>query len=340
MTNVFYIAHFNVIGGIETYVYELAKKYGKYDIVVYYNEGDAEQIKRLRQCVEVRKLGKEIVKCKKLFVMYRCNLSMFEADEVIQIIHADYKAQGLRPNLDERINAYYGVSKSVAKAYEEISGAKVGVCYNPITEEKPKRVLKLISATRLTKEKGKDRMIKLATALDKAGIPYIWLVFTNDYKEIPNKNVVYMEPRLDIKKFIAGADYLVQLSDTEAWSYSAIESLTLGIPVIVTKIPSFIEMGIENGVNGYVLDFDMKNIPIDDIYNKIPKFKFKAPEDIYDQLLIKEPSKYKPNELVKVKVLRSYDDVELGKRVNKNTELELEKPRAEWLKDKGLVVYV
>jgi hypothetical protein len=26
-TNVFYIPHFNVIGGIETYMYELAKKY-------------------------------------------------------------------------------------------------------------------------------------------------------------------------------------------------------------------------------------------------------------------------------------------------------------------------
>ena len=29
-----------------------------------------------------------------------------------------------------------------------------------------------------------------------------------------------MNPRLDIRDFIAGSDYLVQLSDTEAWSYS------------------------------------------------------------------------------------------------------------------------
>jgi len=31
-SNVFYIPHFNVIGGIETYIYELVKKYHKYDI--------------------------------------------------------------------------------------------------------------------------------------------------------------------------------------------------------------------------------------------------------------------------------------------------------------------
>ena len=36
-TNVFYIPHFNVIGGIETYIYELAKKYSKYKIVMRYD---------------------------------------------------------------------------------------------------------------------------------------------------------------------------------------------------------------------------------------------------------------------------------------------------------------
>ena len=58
-TNVFYISHFNVIGGIETYIYELAKKYHKYDITVVYSSGDSKQIARLRKYVRVIKLGKE-----------------------------------------------------------------------------------------------------------------------------------------------------------------------------------------------------------------------------------------------------------------------------------------
>ena len=88
--------------------------------------------------------------------MYRCKLELFEAEEVIQIIHADYEAQNLKPNLDERIIEHYGVSKAVADSYKRISGVDVKVCYNPLTLDKPKRVLHLISATRLTKEKGKD----------------------------------------------------------------------------------------------------------------------------------------------------------------------------------------
>lgn len=313
-SNVFYIAHFNVIGGIETYMYELTKKYKNEDIVVVYSaeSSDRNQLNRIRKYAKVIKLSKDMkIKCKRLFIMYKSDLSNFEADDVIQIIHADYKKQKLLPNYDERITQRFGVSKAAAKAYKELSGLKTGVCYNPLTIEKPKRVLKLISATRLTKEKGLDRMKKLAEELDKKEIPYLWLVFTNQTDLMNNPNVAYMKPRLDIRNYIADADYLVQLSDTEAWAYSVVESLCLNTPVIVTPVPCFEEMGIKDGVNGYILPFDMKNIPVEDIYNNIPKgFKFKQPDDIYDKLLIKGKKTYKPEKLVWIKAKRSYFDNE------------------------------
>lgn len=343
-SNVFYIPHFNVIGGIETYAYELAKKYKDKDITFVYSNktSDTRQLNRIRQYARViyhPTNSKEKIRCKKLFVMYRCKLDLFEADEIVQIIHADYKTQNLKPNKDKRIIKHYGVSKTVAKTYEEISGLKTEVCYNPLTIEKPKKILRLISATRLTKEKGKDRMIKLADELDKAKIPYEWRIFTNDCLPIPNENVIYMKPRLDIRDYIADADYLVQLSDTEAWSYSAIESLSLKTPVIVTEIPSFKEMGIENGVNGYVLPFDMKNIPINDIYSNIPKVEFKPPKDKYNKLLINDPSTYKPNELVECVALRTYKDLELKESIQGGHKLpcKITLQRAEYLKSLGLV---
>ena len=325
MTNVFYVPHFNVIGGIETYIYELVKKYKDLDITVVYSDesSDRKQLNRIRKYARVIKqpyTSKIKIKCKRLFVMYRCRIDLFDAEEIIQIIHADYKAQGLSPNLDERIKESYGVSKSVAKAYEEISGQKVGVCYNPLKIEKPRRMLRLISATRLTKEKGLERMKILVKKLDKANIPYQWLIFTNKTDEIKNPNVIYMKPRLDIRDYIANSDYLVQLSDTEAWSYSVLESLCLGTPVVVTPIPCFEEMGIENGVNGYILPFDMKDVPVKDIYNKIPKFEYKAPKDKYDKLLIKEPSKYQAEEKVKVKCIKNYYDVEENRHITTKSE--------------------
>ena len=325
-TNIFYIPHFNIIGGIETYAYELAKKYKDKDITFVYSvkDSDVKQLNRIRQYARVIYLpynSKEKIKCKRLFIMYRCNLDLFEADEIIQMIHADYKAQNLKPNIDERVNKYYGVSKAVADTFKEISGKDVEVCYNPLTLEKPKKILKLISATRLTKEKGKERMVKLANELDKAKIPYEWKIFTNDNLPITNKNVFYMEPRLDIRDYIADSDYLVQLSDTEAFSYSVLESLCLGTPVIVTNIPSFKEMGVKNGINGYILDFSMKDIPIHDIYEKVPKFTFKAPKDIYDELLIDSKTTYKPKKMVQCRALRTYNDIELKQRIQKGHEL-------------------
>lgn len=336
-TNLFYIPHFNVIGGIETYIYELAKKYHKYDITVMYSAGDSKQIARLRKYVKVIKVPKDIVKCKRLFIMYKCDLDKFEADYIIQITHADYEAQNLKPNLDQRINEHYAVSKSVAKTHTKISGLETKVCYNPITIDKPKRILKLISATRLTKEKGKDRMIKLANILTNANIPFIWLVFTNDLNAIDNPNVIYMKPRLNIRDYIKEADYLVQLSDTEAWCYSVLESLCLGTPVITTPVECFKEMEVETGKNGYYIDFNVKDVPIDDIYNNIPKFEFKAPKDIYDKLLLKEPSKYNPEEMVKVRVLKRYEDLVLGEYLEKNKELDMYIYRAYELEEKKLI---
>ena len=318
-TNVFYVPHFNIIGGIETYIYELVKKYKDIDITVVYSDpdSDAKQLNRIRKYARVIKAGNNIIKCERLFVMYRCNLDLFEADYIIQITHADYKAQNLKPNKDPRINEHYGVSKSVATTYEEISGLETKLCYNPITIDKPKKVLKLISATRLTKEKGKERMIRIANELTKANIPFLWLVFTNDRNAIDNDNVIYMQPRLDIRDFIANSDYLVQLSDTEAWCYSVLESLCLGTPVITTPIPSFKEMGVESGKNGYMIPFDMSNIPIDDIYNNIPEFSFKPPKDIYDKLLINKPTTYDPNELYQCRALRNYFDIIFNQNIIK-----------------------
>ena len=40
--------------------------------------------------------------------------------------------------------------------------------------------------------------------------------------------------KLNIRDYIAKADYTIQLSDTEAYCYTMIESLLLNVPVIVT----------------------------------------------------------------------------------------------------------
>ena len=52
--NLFYYKHVNAIGGVETFFYEIAKKYGKdHDITLLYQTGDPKQLQRLRELIRV-----------------------------------------------------------------------------------------------------------------------------------------------------------------------------------------------------------------------------------------------------------------------------------------------
>lgn len=332
--NVFYFSNINSIGGVESFFYYLSKKYK--DMVVFYKTGDYNQIKRLAQNVEVRRYNNDIIKCNRLFINYNIDIiDKVEAKEYIQIIHADYKALGKQPHIHPKITKYIGVSKLACDSFTELTGLPCECVYNPVEIDEPKKVLRLISATRLTKEKGKDRIIKLGEMLDDAGIPYIWLIFTNDWDVIKNPNIIYMKPKLNIIDYIADSDYLVQLSDTESFCYSVIESLLVKTPVIVTDCPVYKELGIKNGKHGFILDFDMKNVPINDIYKGLSSFEYKAPDSTWD---ISDKSDYNPNEIIELIPLKDLDDIETGKRHKKGVSFKVVKWRANHILDKGLAI--
>ena len=229
-----------------------------------------------KRCI---KYNGEHIKCKRIFFNYNLDIiNNVEAEEYYQIAHGDYKAMGIKPNTHEKITNYLGVSQLVCDTYEEVTGHKTELCYNPISVGKPKKILHLISATRLTKEKGRERIVKLGELLNKADIPYIWTIFTDDKNVINNPNIIYKQPTLDIINYIADSDYLVQLSDNEGYCYSVVESLMLGTPVIVTDMPVMKEVGV-NETNGFILDFDLTNVPIKEIYKGLPKFKYTPKKD-------------------------------------------------------------
>ena len=339
MKNIFYFRNLNIIGGIETFYYYLAKKYKDYDITIYYKVGDLAQVKRLKKYVRVKQYKGEAIKCDKAFFNFNLDIiDNVEAKEYIQIIHGDYKASGLMPNSSPKINKYLGVSKQVCNTFTEISGHDTELVYNPIEIDKPKRVLNLISATRLTAEKGKARIEKLADILDKNNIPYLWTIFTDDTKAIKNPNIIYMEPRLDIINYIANSDYLVQLSDNEGYCYSVVEALSVGTPVIVTDVPVFKEIGV-NKNNGFILDFNLDNVPIKEIYKGLPSFTYTPKKDNWDKFLAPGESVYKKelNTMVKVKCIKNYYDTELleNKTINDNP-YKVSKVRAEELIDNNV----
>ncbi len=274
MKNVIFVTKINRVGGIETWLYEIAKAYGrKNDITVMYEEADMCQLDRLKPLVRCIKWDGSTIKCEKFIIGYAPKILLhIEAETVVMTIHADYEKLGIPPLVSPKISRYIAVSSAVAESYERLTGIKPDVIYNPFTKEKSKKALRLITASRLTKEKGMERMKLLAEALHEKNIPFLWTVFTDSKADL-GEGFIKLQPRLDIKPFMAASDYLVQLSDSEGYCYSVREALALGVPAIVTPVPSFAEMGVVDGENGYIVPFDMQEIPVKKIAEKIPKVK-------------------------------------------------------------------
>lgn len=156
-------------------------------------------------------------------------------------------------------------------------------------------------------------MLKLAQELKKEDIKFRWTIFTDlnlfGKKSFNLEEIVYMKPSHNFMDYIAEADYGVQLSDTEGYSYFINECLQHGTPVICTNFPSAYE-SIEDSVNGYILDMSLSNLNIEKIVNNIPRnfeYKEKCTEKDWIKLLNKKAER-KKKEMYKIIAKQNYKD--------------------------------
>lgn len=173
-------------------------------------------------------------------------------------------------------------------------------------------------------------MLKLAQELKKLNIKFRWTIFIdlNLYNKKPfdMEEVVYMKPSHDFMDYIAEANYGVQLSDTEGYSYFINECLQYGTPVICTNFPSAYE-SVKDGINGYILDMNLKNLDIDKIVNNIPKdftYNEKCTEKDWIKLLNKKAER-KKKEMYKIIAKQNYKDKRpelIEEYQNKDKEIE------------------
>jgi glycosyltransferase involved in cell wall biosynthesis len=341
MKNVFYFKKIGSIGGCESWFYYLSRLYK--NMVIYYKEGNAEQIKRLAKNVEVHKYKEgEIIKCDNFFCCYGPDIiDNVEAKLYCHIIHCDYKKVNFSPILNPKFNKYIAVSKLAGESFKELTGIDYELIYNPIDIDMPKvekyndGKLHIISATRLTKEKGLLRMEKLAKLLEDNNIDYVWEVYTNKVREVIGKNVVYKEPKFNIVEEIAENDLLVQVSDCEAFCYTIVESAMVGTKIVCTNLPVLEELGINNS-NAYICNFNMDNINILELIKTLPKRAYKPPKSEWNRYLDNN-STYNPEELVKVRTRKGLYLVEEEIHVIRGKIIELTRCRASELECKDLV---
>lgn len=324
---IFYCEHANMVGGISTFLYNTCQHLRKeYDILVLYDRFDPIQIQRLSTIVPVMKNNPEkTIVCDTIVlnrltdqippnVIYRKSVQMCHA-----CVQKTYK---INKDRDYIVNVSQVSKDSWGDA------AKNGIVIHNLSYPEAKELM-LVSATRMNapdKGKNDDRIRQLANMLNEKNIPFVWLNFSDKALANPPQNFINMGPRVNIQSFIQRADYLVQLSDVEAYSMSVLEALTLNTPVIATPFPSLFEEGFVDGIHGYVVPYDMKF----DVMRllTIPKFKFKYNNDaIIKQWkkILEAPAPRRElvvntsgdEDKVNVRVLKSFTDKYTGRLVPK-----------------------
>ena len=327
------------IGGIETWIYEFSRVMREYyDIVVLYDTISPAQLARLQKLVRCVKVGRQIV-CDTCIISRITDKvpASVQARQTVQMVHAcKMLPQWTIPQDRDHIAA---VSNAVLDSFK----AEGEVIYNLVDKPTSKKCLTLISATRLSKtsafEKGHRRMLQLAEMLEKADMPYIWLMFSDEGFREKHNNMIILPPTLDIAPYIAKADYYVSLSDAEGWGYSVIEALINKTPVITTPVSVLPEIGFKDKQDGYIVPFDM-NFDVKKL-KKIPKVKFEWDNqgsiDKWREVLgDSEPlHDYDPQAMVSITIIKPYFDTQLERKLNKNELINVTQDRANLIINAG-----
>ena len=329
---VIYRTNLYKIGGLMTFTLNFCERFKDlYDITIVGVRCEPERHKQLSSMVRVVLTAEEIY-CDTLIV-----LSIL--DELPKNVHAKKIVRmchtcktDLAWNIPKDYDKLLFVSDTSRKSFKYESG--YDIFHNMITIDKRKHLL-LVSATRFpAPDKGiiEDRMRILANMLNDKGISFTWLNFADGSMRNPPRNFYNMGTCLNMQGMIRKADYLVQLSDSECWSYSCLEALSLGTPLICTPFPSAFEMGVWDKINAHVVPFDM-NFDVEELLD-IPKFTFNYDNEAIMQQWIDILGNttplhdYDPDALVEIEVLKSFDDMVLNKRLNVGKRLMVTKERA------------
>ena len=328
-----FIRSLHVIGGIETFLYHFAQLIDFTLVVANISPEQRERIGRFAKIVDWDINGS--YKCDTLImlrildkfphnIMYKKSVQMCHGCKTNSNWHITQMADHI-VNVSEASKVSFGQEAEHAQ-----------VIHNPIIRT-DKKALVLVSATRIpAPDKGQNekRMRILAEMLNEERIPFIWFNFSEGQIPNPPRGMVNMSKEMDIQPYIAAATYLVQLSDSEAWSYSILEALVNETPVIVTDFPSAHEMGIKDGENGYILPFSM-DFDVKRLLN-VPKFTFSYDNEVIKAQWHKIINGPKPKiSGVRLRIIQAYNDTQLGRLVNVGEVIKVSKERAKQIIDCG-----
>lgn len=335
---VLYTSYLHIIGGIETFVINfLDLMRDSYEIAVVCPKLPTEMIERVSARAKLYQRA-EYISCDVL-IMIRMMDRMpqnITYQKSIRMCHACKTRDSW--HIIQDCDAIVHVSEASKSSFK----SEGEVIYNPLIKAS-KKALMLVSATRIpAADKGKnaERMLKLAKMLNDAKIPFIWFNFSDAPLQNAPKGFVNVGTVQDLQPYIAKADYLVQLSDHEGFGLSVLEALLNQTACICTPFETTKELGLIDGVNGYIVPYNM-NFDVNKLLT-VPEFEYswdnKAIKKKWDKLLKgKKKQKKIPRGMIMVEVTRPYNDLQLNKHLRTGYQFTVTKDRADELIAKELV---
>ena len=259
-----YFEHLYKLGGIQTWITNLAQDY---EFSVVYDNGDKERIEYLEKMgVEcIRSVGQPI-ECNTLITCIFGHPEKIKAKKVILAIHGDYGVLELDKSAIPKYDEAVAVSKISADSWYKLTGDKPKLIYNAVKLYDTTKPLIIGVFSRLSKEKGRGRVEILAKRLIEANKPFLMIIFSDFKIDVDDKRVIQFDPIMNPHGWMSKCDYICQLSDTEAGCLTIQEALKMGKSIIVTKLPLLKELKIDES-NAKILEFDMSNLDIDDLWN-------------------------------------------------------------------------
>lgn len=284
------------IGGIETAMYQFARRFGKdYELEFVINakaDGADAQLDRLRPYGKVtfdpgreQLYGADIAL---VFtpIMQSAPWQNIVANKVYQVIHSDLSGLKELPQWadftwtpPQKLDGIISVSETAQKGLKKALGLDSIVIENVFdSPSNNRRVFCFMS--RSTEEKGFDKALELMDKFEQAGKDYLFIIASQidpygPYWERIRRNprYVYANANIYTDSLIRGCDYLVSLSSCESWGYSIREALANGVAVIGSKGVPEIERVVKDGKNGYLIDRNLTDVDsamIDKIFDKVP----------------------------------------------------------------------
>lgn len=150
-----------------------------------------------------------------------------------------------------------------------------------------------------------------------------------------------MQPRVDVRPYIAMADWVVQLSnDMETFCYTTNEANSYGVPIVTTPLSVYKELPVTDNER-IVLDWNCSNV--NEIARlifekKVKPFEYTPPQDSWNKMLAKGKSTYEEEKNMKFKVealdtyeTRNISDKELGRIPKEGDTFEVTQERLDVL---------